>query len=477
MTAPIECFILIACPHEFTTEARWVLGMWTARYNVAARFVRTNADIPQGAPAIVYGDRVEIPGPMVHIPHIPVDSTHLSPETTCWVDHHGDPILDLTGTGNPTISRHNGDISLGFDIIASIAEIILGEQSMQERVRDTHGRVPMAATPVGRLGLVGTPVVDHWLGVLSDGVSAVTNRQVQRRGLWGGAPFAVCITHDIDRVTRGWVDAVRRGRSFVSSGRIREGIRTAGAALRVLRTGHDLYWNLREVLELDVSYGVTPTFLLLPSRSHDLDARFDIREGRWREIASDIRDAGGEIGLHAGYESFRDLDALRREQRELEDAVGEVISTVRQHYLRFDPCVTPGVQSNAGLLTDTTAGFAETPGFRHGTAFPYPWFDRGGKQVLPIMEIPLVLMDRTLDVYLGLGPERAWDHIETILDRAADTGGCFSILWHNHVLVEACFPGWSELYEQVLVWARGRGARFTTCTNASQSILDASGAV
>jgi uncharacterized protein DUF7033 len=471
VTVPVECFILITCPNEFVAETRWVLGMWASRYNVDAHFVDSTADIPEGTCVIMYGDRVEIPGQTVHIPHIPIDSVHLSPDNVCWIDHGGTPILDLTGAGHSVTTMCDDDVSFGIDIVVSIAAIVLSEQSIPME-RDTHGRVPLVETLMGKLGLIGTPVVDQWLGVLSDAVSVATGIKVEQRNHWGGAPFAICITHDIDRVTRGWVDAVRRGRSLILAGEVGEGIRTMSAALRVLMTGHDLYWNLREVLELDVSYGVSPTFFLLPSRKHELDARFDINERRWRRIASEIRDAGGEIGLHAGYESFRNSDTIAGERRRLQEAVGGITSAVRQHYLRFDPRVTPGMQSCAGLHVDTSAGFAELPGFRHGTAFPHRWFDRETNRELPIVEIPLVLMDRTLDVYLDLTPEQAWDHIVSVLGRAADTGGCFSILWHNHILVEACFPGWKELYEQILTWARGRGARFITCTDASQSFLD-----
>jgi len=68
-------------------------------------------------------------------------------------------------------------------------------------------------------------------------------------------------------------------------------------------------------------------------------------------------------------------------------------------------------------------------------------------------------MDVTLaeERYLGLSARDAWPHFERLLDRAAEHGGGFSILWHTDRFDRATAAGWNELYFRVLdeIVARG----------------------
>ena len=58
------------------------------------------------------------------------------------------------------------------------------------------------------------------------------------------------------------------------------------------------------------------------------------------------------------------------------------------------------------MRTDSTLGWAERPGFRSGFSFPYRLYDLGRERAHSLVEVPLVLMDGTLDAahYLGLEP-------------------------------------------------------------------------
>ena len=80
------------------------------------------------------------------------------------------------------------------------------------------------------------------------------------------------------------------------------------------------------------------------------------------------------------------------------------------------------------------------------------------------MEVPLALMDTTLaePQYLGLSAEQAEVRALSLLDRAAEDGGGFSILWHTNRFDRATAAGWDRLYERILDGVVERGGALIT---------------
>ena len=53
-----------------------------------------------------------------------------------------------------------------------------------------------------------------------------------------------------------------------------------------------------------------------------------------------------------------------------------------------------------------------------------------------------------------------------MLERVHERGGCVSINWHDRSAVPG--QGWVEAYRLILDWARERGFRFLTLTQAAK---------
>jgi len=324
---------------------------------------------------------------------------------------------------------------------------------------------------IGRLGLTRRPVVDEWFALFAHAVSTVAHHPVQRRDLWNGAPCAICSTHDIDRVHKGWADVVRRTGSAAIAG---SAGRAMGALWRTARSvvsrRADLNWNLDEIVAMNSPSGSAGTFYIMASQDHSLDADYDVRTSRWKDQLRRIVAAGGEVALHAGYESDGDAGRLRRERASLEDAAGTAVPGMRQHFLRFDPSRSWAAQADAGLEYDSTLGFYDQIGFRAGTCFPYPAFDAVSGAALPLMEVPLIAMDRTLERYLGLTPEESAAELSKLLDTIRGVGGCLNLLWHNTFFVNDVYPGWRRAYEDLLSDAISRhGALALTARNVADA--------
>ena len=104
---------------------------------------------------------------------------------------------------------------------------------------------------------------------------------------------------------------------------------------------------------------------------------------------------GDEVAIHGSYFSYKDPELLKGETRELEQLIHEKVLGTRQHNLNLEIPETWNHQLSAGLRYDTTLGFKDTIGFRWGTSFPF--FPNTGEEPLPLLEIPLIIMDICLE--------------------------------------------------------------------------------
>ena len=77
---------------------------------------------------------------------------------------------------------------------------------------------------------------------------------------------------------------------------------------------------------------------------------------------------------------------------------------------------------------------------------------------IDILEIPLVVMDGTLDRYMRLDATRAWEVTRRLIDATERCGGVFTLLWHNSYMEGERL----EMYEKILGYCRERGAWMTS---------------
>jgi peptidoglycan/xylan/chitin deacetylase (PgdA/CDA1 family) len=218
-------------------------------------------------------------------------------------------------------------------------------------------------------------------------------------------------------------------------------------------------------MQLEADHGFRSTLYFLPSRivpwhPYDPDFTFSDRvtfDGRVMPLGAMIRaihSRGWEIGLHGTFHSATEPGVLAMQKDELEAELGQPIRTVRQHYLQYDPTVTPGIHAAAGLIADGTHGFNDLLGFRAGTAFPYRCWDWATRAPAPLWEVPLHIQDGAL---LRDNPtvDVAVARCLPLLDAVQSVGGCLSILFHPARL--ATDSGFA-VYRALLGEAKRRGA-------------------
>ena len=229
------------------------------------------------------------------------------------------------------------------------------------------------------------------------------------------------------------------------------------------RLGHYEDW-----LELEKQYGFRSTFFFLapePTNAHvyDMDYLFSdsiTYDGHTMTVAQMMREigaAGWEIGLHGSYLSALDSKMMANQKHQIENVVKQEVRSVRQHYLQYDVAVTPRLQAEAGLVCDSTQGFNLSMGFRASTSFPYWCWDHQNGVKVPVLEIPMAIMDGSLferDA-LGYNTEDAIRHCLALMSEVADVGGCLTLNWHPNYLNDARY--W-RTYSVILAEAANRNA-------------------
>ena len=136
-----------------------------------------------------------------------------------------------------------------------------------------------------------------------------------------------------------------------------------------------------------------------------------------------------------------------------------VLTEGRHHYLRFRVPDTWRIWDDGGLKTDSTAGYADSEGFRCGTGDQFPTFDVRRRRALRLRELPLIVMEGTLAGYRGMSAEAALGVFRYYIDVASRYRMPLTILFHNNSFDEVRWPGWRSTYRAIFAYlSEGRNS-------------------
>jgi peptidoglycan/xylan/chitin deacetylase (PgdA/CDA1 family) len=229
--------------------------------------------------------------------------------------------------------------------------------------------------------------------------------------------------------------------------------------------------SLERTIGIEQGLGATASYLftVVPDRPTHYDCVYDPGDrctfrNRSMTVSSVMRtmhDEGFDIGLHGSWFSAIDQQFLASEHERLAAAVGETISSTRQHYLHYDIRRTPERQAGCGLRTDSSLGFNRNIGFRAGTSLPFHHYDLQQRRTLDLLEIPLVLQDGALfgTNALELSHDMAMQAVARMIETVADVNGVVTLLFHPHSLIN---PATADLYRRSLEYARDAGGWLTS---------------
>ncbi len=362
------------------------------------------------------------------------------------------------------------------DLVASAFALLACWDEHTVAERDRFDRLPYAASvfaanPELR---IEEPAVDRYVEVLR----AALGPRVATLGIeplpapgwmWGGARFAVALTHDVDNLWR-WTP-----RGFAATGmRSARAVRHRdGAALRRelgdlgdwltrhLPRRSDPFWTFPQMLAGEDARGVSSTFFVIARHTHRRDGNQPRTYARRiRKVLALLARAGREVGLHGNDADRSGVPALRRDRTDLSARAGAAVGGMRYHYLRCLYHETLPRLEEAGFAYDSSLAFAEHEGFRCGASFPFHPYDLGAERPLRLLEVPLALMDTSLHgaQYRALTAAAAERVSREVLGRARESGGGIALLWHNLRFDRRAARGYDDVYWRLVDWARAEGA-------------------
>jgi len=265
--------------------------------------------------------------------------------------------------------------------------------------------------------------------------------------------FAVCLTHDIDIV---YFSKLRMAHEVAQALRKRQISKSVKILLSKINKNLNPIWNFAQIMDLEGRYDAKSSFYFLALDRGDPDFNFRI-EAVKKELRN-ISDNGWEVGLHGGHEAYNNLNEIKKEKERLENVIEKKVIGYRSHYLRFETPTTWELLKEAGFKYDATFGYADCVGFRNGMCHPFKPFNLNTNEHIDILEIPLTIMDCTLDAYMRLDMKNAWEITKRLIDTVERHKGVITILWHNTYMIDEML----ELYERILTYCYERDAWMTS---------------
>jgi peptidoglycan/xylan/chitin deacetylase (PgdA/CDA1 family) len=282
-----------------------------------------------------------------------------------------------------------------------------------------------------------------------------------------GKKFAVCLTHDVDRVKKTHQYFTRSVR-FSKKMEIKKAFNEIFYFFKfyfLKDSIKDPYWTFEIIMDIERKAGVRSTFyflnekgkinILKPGTWKLYSGRYDIKEANIVNIIKKLDNEGWEIGLHGSYRSYENKDLLKLEKEELENIVGKRIPGVRQHYGNLKIPSTWKIQEELGFEYDSSYGIINSSEFKDNKYFPF--YPLGSK----FMEIPLAIMDHQYHQLFEKNKEDVWEICEKIIEDVEKSNGVLNVLWHNDVFREKVFPGRCEVYEKIIKLCQQKNAWIT----------------
>ncbi|HTB05402.1 MAG TPA: polysaccharide deacetylase family protein [Bacteroidia bacterium] len=276
--------------------------------------------------------------------------------------------------------------------------------------------------------------------------------------------FAVCLTHDVDLL---YYDYIKSLNVYMQEG-VKGVLRGKPATIESLKQQRresrgrsvirriNANWHINKLLEAEKAHNVRSSFYFLSLTKPEQD--FNYSPSEIKEIFEEVKYNKCEIGLHGGHLAYNDLSKTKEERERLQLASGIEIQSYRNHYLRFKTPLTWKYLNQLGFKYDTTFGYADCAGFRNGMCYPFQPFDILEDKFLNIIELPLVVMEKTLSDYMGLNTVEQFKVFKNLIENTEQHNGVLTLLWHNHVM-----DGESgEQYKAFLKYAVERNAWIAT---------------
>lgn len=255
------------------------------------------------------------------------------------------------------------------------------------------------------------------------------------------APYAVCLSHDVDRIRKQFYHYMLY---------LNKGVKIQFDSFCEMLKGDEPYFNFYRIAEMEKEYNVKSTFFILNETHKELSpnfiGRYSINDPDLVEAVRYLDREGFEIGLHGSFYSYNDKELLLKEKNELEAIVGHEVVSSRQHFLNYSEN-TWQIQKEIGILYDSTIGNKKTTG-ENLPIFPY-YTPEG------VVEMPITVMDS-----VSLKNEEEIIKVIDACRNVANRGGLIMLNFHQRQLRTPEYEKVLDTYKRLIEMGLKDGAMF-----------------
>lgn len=362
-----------------------------------------------------------------------------------------------------------------------LERLFLRVEESENSQRDQWGQWEHSFSENYWQGNLWVPQIDQWVFEQRRRLASQGEKLIE---LWpNGYKFAVCLSHDVDLL--GPANSLNRA---LRSSLLRDGVdgvqRWLQTSISIVKYVASLRKNFKHIrlssfsltkclqveLELDVKSSYFFTCYPLLGRGASFDCIYSSNDkcdylgkpSSIKKVMQSLDEKGYDVGLHGSYYTALEPGMLGRQRVAIENALGNNVTTTRQHWLHWHREITPRLQEDAGLLADSTLGFNRNVGFRAGTSLPFFLYDFKNDAPLRILEVPLVFQDGAVNAAYALeyGTEMTLRLYKMLLSQINELGGCMTVLYHPDNRFDD--PKLTEAYRGLIESSLNAGAWVTS---------------
>lgn len=336
---------------------------------------------------------------------------------------------------------------LPFDLFAATFYMVSRYEEYMPHHIDDYGRFPASESVAHRLNILDTPIVDHWALLLHRTLRQHYPNLPETRRRYG---FTATIDIDAAYCYR------NKGilRTLAGIARDMGNHELLRERFRVLtRRQADPFDTFDYLLEQQRSHpSIKMVFFALLGDYGKYDKPIAYTDKSFRELLQHLSDYA-KVGIHTSFQASENPKLVHVETQRLADILHRPIVRNRYHYLRIRLPQAYRQLTHEGILHDYTMGYAETPGFRSGTATAYPFYDLERDEESALTIHPFCVMDTTLIRHQSLSPEQAFSVYRNFIDQIKAVNSTFYAIWHNQNICDNPeWSAWRSLFEQVLAY-------------------------
>ena len=358
----------------------------------------------------------------------------------------------------PLIKKNGDDFIIQYDVLGLIYWMLNRIEEIGASNLDKHERFCATNSHAFKHNYLSRPIIDEWLDILGQVFKKKWNHLKIKR-----SKFKIIVSHDVDTPvkyeTKNWPFLTKLILSDILK---KFNFKSPYLALisKINNTNQfssfDPYNTFDWLMSTSEKNRLKSTFFFIAmNENKEFDGDYKINDTKILNLIKSIYKRGHNIGLHASYNSTKNIGQIALEAKILKQELKKIdikqkFLGIRNHYLRWQTPNTLNEIEKANLTYDTSLGYADYPGFRCGTCHPFEAFDPINQKPLKLKIYPLIAMECSIisKDYMGLGySNEALKVFEKLKENCKRVNGIFTLLWHN-----SSFPNKNarNIYEKIL---------------------------